>query len=315
MIRTSILSSITKLSSSSIKRVPIAITSTTTATVLPRSQYQTTSIVRMSSSSTSSSSLPSAERPESFSDPNLKPKLHLYTVGTPNGLKPSILLEELHEAYPENKDLVYDFIPLRFSEVDQKKPEFLAINPNGRIPALVDDNFDQHNIWESASILLWLIDRYDKDHKLSFEDPKLKADTLSWIFFAHGGVGPMQGQANHFARYAPEKIEYGIKRYREETSRLYSVLEGQLAKPESKGFLVGGKYSVADINVFPWVRSYAWAGVDIEPFPNVKKWLDTIEARPAVYKGVGVPSRPKKLTKEEEDAKAEASRKAFGFNK
>ncbi|WWD03435.1 hypothetical protein V865_001487 [Kwoniella europaea PYCC6329] len=261
------------------------------------------------------SSLPSAERPESFSSPSLTPKLHLYTVGTPNGHKPSILLEELHEAYPENDQLVYDFIPIRFSETDQKKPEFLAINPNGRIPALVDDNIGGHNVWESASILLWLIERYDKDHKFSFEDPKLRSDVLSWIFFAHGGVGPMQGQANHFARYAPEKIPYGIKRYQDETARLYSVLEDQLKKPESKGFLVGGKYSVADINVFPWVRGHAWSGIDITPFPHVQKWLETIEARPAVYKGLGVPTRAKKLTKEEEEEKAEQARKNFGWGK
>ncbi|WWC71822.1 uncharacterized protein I206_105781 [Kwoniella pini CBS 10737] len=256
-----------------------------------------------------------AQKPESFSSTNDEAKLHLYTVGTPNGIKASILLEELHKEYPENKQLIYDFIPIRFSEKDQKKPEFLKINPNGRIPALIDDNFKGHNIWESASILIWLIDQYDKDFKFTFQDPKLKSDIFSWIFFAHGGVGPMQGQANHFFRYAPEKIEYGINRYQEETSRLYSVLEDQLKKPESKGWLVGGKYTVADINVFPWVRSYAWAGIDITPFPNVKKWLDTIEARPAVYAGLGVPTRTKKLTKEEEDQKAAEARKAFGWGK
>ncbi|WWC64382.1 uncharacterized protein I303_106992 [Kwoniella dejecticola CBS 10117] len=255
------------------------------------------------------------QRPETFSDTSLVPKLHLYTVGTPNGFKPSILLEELHAAYPEDKRLVYDFVPIRFSEKDQKKPEFLKINPNGRIPALIDDNAGGHNVWESASILLWLIDQYDPEHKFTFTDPKLKSVILSWIFFAHGGVGPMQGQANHFARYAPEKIEYGIKRYQDETSRLYSVLEGQLKKPENNGWLVGGKYTVADINVFPWVRGYAWAGIDISPFPALKKWLDTIEARPAVYAGLGVPARAKKLTKEEEEQKAAESRKNFGFGK
>ncbi|WRT70402.1 uncharacterized protein IL334_007400 [Kwoniella shivajii] len=267
----------------------------------------------------SSSSLQPAERPESFSSSDLKPKLHLYTAGTPNGYKPSILLEELHAAYPDSKELVYDFIPIRFSETDQKKPEFLSINPNGRIPALVDDNVQNpingqsHNVWESASILLWLTERYDEENKFTFDDPILRSDILSWIFFAHGGVGPMQGQANHFFRYAPEKIPYGIKRYQEETARLYSVLEDRLKDPESKGYLVGGKFTIADINVFPWVRSYAWAGVDITPFPNVKKWIDTIEARPAVYKGLGVPARGKKLTKEEEEEKARESAKAFNF--
>lgn len=112
------------------------------------------------------------------------------------------------------------------------------------------------------------------------------------------------------SRYAPEKIPYGIKRYQDETARLYSVLESQLAKSDSQGYLVGGKFSVADINVFPWVRSYSWAGVDITPFPNVAKWLERIEARPATYKGLGVPERRKgKRSKEEEEEDAREASK------
>ncbi|ODN82488.1 glutathione S-transferase [Cryptococcus wingfieldii CBS 7118] len=272
------------------------------------------------------SSLPPAQLPETWALAKAAPadaKLHLYTVGTPNGYKPSILLEELARAYPGNKELVYDFHALRFAETDQKKPGFLEINPNGRIPALVDDNVkvggEGHKVFESASILLWLVERYDKEYKFSFEDPVERSRVLSWIFFAHGGVGPMQGQANHFFRYAPEKIPYGIKRYQEETARLYSVLEGQLAKKESGGWLVGGRYSIADINgksilllaaVFPWVRVHAWAGVDIEPFPAVAKWLEAIEARPGVYAGLGVPTRSAvKRTKEEEEKLAEEAKK------
>ncbi|WVQ72966.1 hypothetical protein IAR50_002528 [Cryptococcus sp. DSM 104548] len=262
------------------------------------------------------SSIPAAQLPETFAKASPgDAKLHLYTVGTPNGHKPSILLEELAAAYPENKELVYDFHALRFSETDQKKPEFLAINPNGRIPALVDDNVkgangEGHKVFESASILLWLVERYDKEFKFSFEDPVKRSEVLSWIFFAHGGVGPMQGQANHFFRYAPEKIPYGIKRYQEETARLYSVLDGQLAKKESGGWLVGGKYSIADINVFPWVRLHEWAGVDITPFPALGKWLEAIEARPGVYAGLGVPVRSElKKSKEEQEKQAEAAKK------
>lgn len=138
--------------------------------------------------------LPAAQLPESFAAhagaDAPTPKLHLYTAATPNGYKPSILLEELHEAYPASAELVYDFISLSFSEVDQKKPEFLAINPNGRIPGLVDDNFGVeggHKVWESASILLWLVERYDKEGKFTFDSPELKSEVLSWIFFAHGG--------------------------------------------------------------------------------------------------------------------------------
>ncbi|TYJ52293.1 hypothetical protein B9479_007108 [Cryptococcus floricola] len=263
------------------------------------------------------SSLPPAQLPETFAKAApADAKLHLYTVGTPNGYKPSILLEELAQAYPDNKELVYDFRALSFSETDQKKQEFLEINPNGRIPALVDDNVkvggggEGHRVFESASILLWLVERYDGEYKFSFEDPVERSQVLSWIFFAHGGVGPMQGQANHFFRYAPETIPYGIKRYQEETARLYSVLEGQLAKKESGGWLVGGRYSIADINVFPWVRVHAWAGVDIEPFPAVARWLEAIEARPGVYAGLGVPTRGAvKRTKEEEEQLAEEAKK------
>jgi glutathione S-transferase len=143
----------------------------------------------------SSSTLPPLQKPESLKDSQVTPKLHLYTVGTPNGFKVSILLEELLLAYPDLKEgeLAYDFSNISFQEKDQKKPEFLAINPNGRIPALVDDNVKDpstgkgHNVFESASILLWLVENYDKDNKFWFEDPLLRSKALSWIFFAHGG--------------------------------------------------------------------------------------------------------------------------------
>lgn len=154
----------------------------------------------------STSTLPPLQRPESLANSTAPAKLHLYTVGTPNGVKVSILLEELLLAYPDlaNSKLSYDFSALSFQNVDQKKPEFLAINPNGRIPALVDDNVTDPEtgkglaVFESASILLWLVEQYDKEFKFSFSDPILRSKALSWIFFAHGGVGPMQGQANHF---------------------------------------------------------------------------------------------------------------------
>jgi len=142
----------------------------------------------------SQSELPPFQRPESLANSSDPAKLHLYTVGTPNGVKVSILLEELS----------YDFSALSFANTDQKKPEFLKINPNGRIPALVDDNVTDpatgagHNVFESASILLWLVENYDTENKFWFEDKLLRSKALSWIFFAHGGVGPMQGQANHF---------------------------------------------------------------------------------------------------------------------
>nr|XP_031858947.1 uncharacterized protein CI109_005615 [Kwoniella shandongensis]KAA5526019.1 hypothetical protein CI109_005615 [Kwoniella shandongensis] len=264
-----------------------------------------------------SSTLPAFKTPESFAsvaESDYTPKLHLYTAPTPNGYKPSILLEELHAAYPESKELVYDYSYLSFKDNDQKKPEFLKINPNGRIPALVDDNYTVagkdggHKVWESASILLWLVERYDKENKFWFDKPEEKSDALSWIFFAHGGVGPMQGQANHFFRYAPEKIPYGIKRYQDETARLYSVLEDRLSDPSSGGFLVGGKFSVADINVYPWVKIHAWSGVETTPFPAVEKWLETIGARPAVQLGLKTPQGSAPKSKEEEEKIAKDAR-------
>jgi len=248
-----------------------------------------------------------------------EPKIHLYTVGTPNGHKASILLEELIAAYPNDKNApLYDFIPISFAENTQKTPEFLKINPNGRIPALIDDNVQVeggkgHNVFESVSIMLWLVEKYDKENKFWFgqEESVLRSKGFSWMFFGHGGIGPMQGQANHFFRYAPEKIPYGIKRYQEETKRLYSVLEDGLK--EGKGeYLVGDKFTIVDMSIFPWVRGHNWCGVeDMSAYPLVNKWLERIEARPGTYAGLGIPSRAptKKLSKEEEEAKAEEAKK------
>lgn len=149
-----------------------------------------TAIRNMSASAVPSSPIPSPRLPESFSPEatTITPKLHLFTAATPNGYKPSILLEELHAAYPGNTEIAYDFTQLRFDHTDHKKPEFLKINPNGRIPALVDENVKGgHNVFESASILLWLVERYDKEYKFWFKDPLEKSQALSWIFFAHGG--------------------------------------------------------------------------------------------------------------------------------
>jgi len=243
--------------------------------------------------------------------------IKLYTAQTPNGYKVSIFLEELKAAY----GLEYEFQSLSFSKNEQKEPWFLKINPNGRIPAITDPNRGNFNVFETAAITLYLAQHYDKEFKFSF-DPVNEADSyseaLQWTFFIHGGIGPMQGQANHFFRYAPEKIPYGIKRYHDETRRLYGVLEGRLKDRE---YLAGpgkGKYSFADINGFPWVRGHGWAGIENfdEDFPAVAAWLKRIEERPAVYEGLGVPVRGKKMTKEEEEAAAaEASKWILGGNK
>jgi len=235
----------------------------------------------------------------------------LYTVGTPNGHKASIFLEELKAAY----GLDYEFKGLSFAKNEQKEDWFLKINPNGRIPAIVDRSRNDFAVFETGSILLYLAQHYDKEHKFSFPtDSNEYADTLSWMFFANAGVGPMQGQANHFFRYAPEKIPYAINRYQEETKRLYSVLDGHLAGRE---YIIGaekGKYSIADINAWTWVRSHAWCGIEsVDGFPNLKAWLDRIAARPQVKAGRDVPTPAvdtSKLSKEEQD---ELARKASAW--
>lgn len=234
-----------------------------------------------------------------------EPTITLYTVGTPNGVKASILLEEL--------GLPYNVKAIKFSAQEQKEPWFLEINPNGRIPALTDSFPDGKpiRIFESGSILQYLTERYDTDHKVSYpRGTREYWEVNNWLMWQMGGLGPMQGQANHFFRYAPEKIEYGIQRYQGETKRLYSVLESQLAKSTS-GYLVGDRCTIADISCVGWVNSHDWAGVSIEEFPNVKKWLATMLERPGVQKGFDVPDKqePRKaLTKEEQDKIAAETR-------
>ncbi|KAI5452908.1 Glutathione S-transferase 2 [Naganishia albida] len=252
----------------------------------------------------------------------------LLTAGTPNGHKATILLEELKDAYP---DFNYDFEGISFKDNEQKQEWFLQVNPNGRIPAAIQFNEGgaPHYLFESASITLWLAEHVDKDNKFSFADPIEQSEALSWVFFNHGGVGPMQGQANHFYRYAPEKIPYGINRYIAETKRLYSVLEDRLAgkreNPASadgktsggeREYIVGkgkGKYSFVDINIYPWVRMNAWAGVEnfSTEFPLLSKWVDRIAARPAAQRGIDIPEKSQynpNMSKEEQDKKAEEAK-------
>ncbi|KAG7553578.1 hypothetical protein FFLO_03010 [Filobasidium floriforme] len=244
-------------------------------------------------------------------------KIKLWTAATTTSSQCSILLEELKRAYV----IEYEFASLSFSKNEQKEESFLKVNPNGRIPALTDGD---HNVFESGAINQWLVEKYDKENKFWFEDPKERSDAFSWIMFFQSGLAPMQGQANHFFRYAPEKIPYGIKRYQDETARLYSVLEDRLAgKRESNGssgeprdFVVGagkGKYSIVDMNAFPWVRLASWAGVPgLERFTHIKAWLERIEAREAVKAGLDIPVKNSfnpNATQEELDAKAKEASK------
>ncbi|KAF8450442.1 glutathione S-transferase [Boletus edulis BED1] len=219
-----------------------------------------------------------------------KPLL-LYTGPTPNGHKVSIMLEELKAVYGNVVD--YDVEKIDISTNRQKEPWFIALNPNGRIPVLVDRKHEPEpfNVFETAAILLYLVRKFDSKGIFTFpvgsDDESVM---LQWIFFAHGGVGPMQGQAHHFNKYAPVDIPYGKKRYSDETARLYNVLNIRL---QDREYLAGpgkGKLSVADINVIPWVRLHAGAGIEtLDAFPNTKAWVERLLQRPGVQAGLRVP--------------------------
>lgn len=216
------------------------------------------------------------------------PNITLYTDSTPNGIKISIALEEL--------GLPYKTEHINISTNKQKEPWYLEINPNGRIPAMTDTFSDGQTIriFEGGSMLQYLADQYDPDHKISFpRGSREYYEANNWLFWQHGGLGPMQGQANHFYRYAPEKIQYGIDRYINESRRLYGVLDKHLKNSKS-GFIVGDHISIADISTIGWVIWAGWAGVKIEEFPNVQKWEKMMSARPGVDKGCAVP-KPLKI--------------------
>ncbi|KAF1919117.1 glutathione S-transferase [Ampelomyces quisqualis] len=212
-----------------------------------------------------------------------KSDITLYTTQTPNGIKISITLEELGLPYKVHK--------IDISKDTQKEPWFRAINPNGRIPALTDTFTDGKtiNLFESGSIMQYLVDRYDTEHKISFpQGTREYYQVNNWLFFMNAGVGPMQGQANHFTRYAPEHIEYGVNRYQNETRRLYSVLDKHLAA-DNRPYLVGEKCTIADVAHYGWIASAGWAGIEIDEFPSLKAWEERMTARPAVEKGRHVP--------------------------
>jgi GST-like protein len=204
--------------------------------------------------------------------------IELFSWPTPNGQKIHIALEELA--------LPYKVTAVNIGEGEQFKPEFLAINPNHRIPAIVDDDGpggQKLSLFESGAILIYLA---EKTGRLIPTEPAARYICLQWLMFQMGGVGPMFGQANHFANYAPEKIPYAIDRYVNEAHRLLRVLEKRLAETK---YLAGRDYTIADIATFPWVRSAAAGGhVDLNETPAVKNWVEGIEARPAVERGLAV---------------------------
>ncbi len=207
--------------------------------------------------------------------------IDLYTAQTPNGWKASIMLEEV--------GLPYEVHPVDLGAGDQKKAGYLALNPNGRIPTIVDRDEDDFAVFESGAILVYLA---EKTGKLLPADRKGRSTVLQWVMFQMSGIGPMQGQANVFYRYFPEKIESVIARYHNETKRLYEVLEARL---EGREYLCDD-YSIADIATWPWVRIHPWSGIEIDDLPNVQAWLDRIAARPAVQRGVEVPRPRQQVT-------------------
>ncbi|KAF7301332.1 hypothetical protein MIND_00698300 [Mycena indigotica] len=218
-------------------------------------------------------------------------------VTNPMGYKVTVFLAELQLAYPST-NLSYAYESINISTNRQKEPWFLELNPNGRIPVLIDRQRNNFVVFETAAILLYLAQHYDVEKKFWFDvtnEADDYSEMLQWVFFAHGGIGPMQGQAHHFHHAAPTDIPYGKKRYTEETKRLYGVLELRLAQNGGRDWLAGpgrGKISIADINVSPWVRVYKKAFVDIEEFPRVKAWLQRLLDRPGYQAGLNVPVLP-----------------------
>jgi glutathione S-transferase len=217
----------------------------------------------------------------------------LYTAETPNGWKISIALEELGLPYRVNA--------LKISTGEQKQEWYLALNPNGRIPTLVDHDNDDFVIFESGAILIYLA---EKTGRLMPSDPKGRSLVIQWLMFQMAGVGPMMGQANVFFRYAPEKIPFAIDRYQREVRRLLEVLERRLEKHE----YLAGEYSIADIAHWSWVHGHDWSGVSIDGLTNLQRWLATVGARPAVQRGRAIPP-PVDLGDKDVNKTVEAGRK------
>jgi GSH-dependent disulfide-bond oxidoreductase len=216
--------------------------------------------------------------------------IDLYTAATPNGWKASIALEEM--AVP------YTVHALRLDQLEQKEPAFLAINPNGRIPAIVDRDAGDFAVFESGAILLYLA---EKTGRFLPADVKGRSRVVQWLMFQMGGVGPMQGQANVFFRYAPEKIPFAISRYQNETRRLYEVLDRRLGEAE----FLAGDYSIADMATWPWVSIHDWAGVSVDGLDRLQRWIKAVGERPAVQRGRAVPA-PERPPSAEEIQKAGA---------
>jgi len=213
--------------------------------------------------------------------------IDLYTAPTPNGWKASVTLEEL--------ELPYEVHTINLMEGDQKKPEYLKLNPNGRIPTIVDRDAGNFAVFETGAIMVYLA---EKTGRLLPSDAKGRSRVIQWLMFQMGGVGPMMGQANVFFRYFPEKIQPAIDRYQNESRRLFEVLDARLAESE----WLADDYSIADIANWCWVRTYKWSGVSVDGLEHLRRWLDKMKERPACRKGVEVPFKIGSLL---EDGKSE----------
>ncbi len=204
--------------------------------------------------------------------------IDLYTWATPNGHKASIMLEET--------GLDYRVHPVDIANDEQFAPEYEAINPNGKIPAIVDQDGPGGGpltVFELGAILIYLA---EKAGQFLSAEPRERSQTMQWLMFQVGGLGPMLGQAQHFRRFAPQPVPYAIERYSKEAGRLYRVLDSRLGVSE---FLAGAGYSIADIASFPWVSRHEWQGVSLADHANVQRWFTAVAARPAVQRGMQVP--------------------------
>ncbi|MDE0255123.1 MAG: glutathione S-transferase family protein [Rhodospirillaceae bacterium] len=207
--------------------------------------------------------------------------IDLYTWSTSNGRKASIMLEELGADYTLH--------PIHIGKGDQFTPEYLAINPNGKIPAIVDSDGPGGapiTVFESGAILIYLAEKYGR---FLPAEPVARMEVIQWLMFQMGGIGPIFGQVHHFLRAAKEKVPYGIERYGTEARRLYGVLDRRL---DGRDHLAGDGYSIADIATWPWVLRHEWQQVDLADYPNVKRWFDAIGSRPAVQRGIQIPPPP-----------------------
>ena len=223
--------------------------------------------------------------------------IDLYTAATPNGKKISIALEEMK--------LPYKVITLDLGKLDQKQEWYVKLNPNGRIPTIVDRDNDDFAVFESGAILIYL---GEKTGKFLPVDQKGRSVVIQWLMFQMAHIGPMQGQANVFYRYAPEKIPYAIERYNKECRRLFEILDRRLGESE----YLAGEYSIADMATWPWVRGYEWGGLSIDGLSNLERWLKLVGERPAVKRGMDVPE-PFRMEERTEEDKEKAVKNARNF--